>query len=177
MPCPCGHGCSLQLGDFGRYYSELAASWLGIIAVAGLCLWIVRARKSKKAAAAMIKPSNKHKGLRRTLTWHASVGVWIAIGMLFLSATGITWSQLGGDNVSKLREALNWTTPSVSTALGDNAGAAPSGEHAGHDMSGMTGAGDPAGNPDPAAFDMFLSMAQNVNVNTGLVEIKPALRN
>lgn len=164
---------SLQLGDFGRYYSELAASWLGIIAVAGLCLWIVRARKSKKAAAAMLKPSNKHKGLRRTFSWHASVGVWIAIGMLFLSATGITWSQLGGDNVSKLREALNWTTPSVSTALGDNAEEAPSGEHAGHDMSGMTGAGDPSGNPDSAAFDMFLSMAQNVNVNTGLVEIKP----
>lgn len=60
------HG-SLHLGDFGRYYSELAASWLGIIAVAGPCLWVMRARRARKATA-LLRPSMKHKGLRRTFS-------------------------------------------------------------------------------------------------------------
>lgn len=86
---------SLHLGDGGRIYSELAASWLGIVAAAGLVLWILRARRTRKPTA-MLRPSRKGKGLRRTFSWHASVGVWAVSGMLFLSATGITWSQLGG---------------------------------------------------------------------------------
>ena len=185
---------SLHLGDFGRYYSELAASWLGIIAVAGLCLWVMRARKTRNASA-MLRPTRKHKGLRRTFSWHASVGVWAAIGMLFLSATGITWSQLGGDNVTKLRAALDWSTPAVSTDLGRDSATRESGNdghdghaghegnagHAGHEGNaghedgahmGQTGATD-AGGIDPADFDMTLAMARDINVNTGLVEILP----
>ncbi len=30
---------NLMLGDFGRYYSELAASWLWIAALGGTLLW------------------------------------------------------------------------------------------------------------------------------------------
>ncbi|SMX91635.1 Uncharacterized iron-regulated membrane protein [Brevibacterium antiquum] len=181
------HG-SLHLGNFGRYYSEIAASWLGIIAVAGLCLWVMRARRARKATA-LLRPSMKHKGLRRTFSWHASVGVWAAIGMLFLSATGITWSQLGGDNVTKLRAALDWSTPAVSTELaagsaetnGGAAGQSDDGGHAGHE--GHAGHDDHAGHGgdaasdtsgvDPADFDMSLAMARDINVNTGLVEILP----
>ncbi|MBM6590917.1 PepSY-associated TM helix domain-containing protein [Brevibacterium sp. RIT 803] len=176
---------SLHLGDFGRYYSELAASWLGIIAVAGLCLWVMRARRARNASA-MLRPTMKHKGLRRTFSWHASVGVWAAVGMLFLSATGITWSQLGGDNVTKLRAALDWSTPAVSTDLGrDSAtGESDAGSHSGHTghegnaghedgaHKGQTDAAD-TGGIDPADFDMTLAMARNINVNTGLVEILP----
>jgi uncharacterized iron-regulated membrane protein len=47
---------SLHLGDVGRLYSELAASWLGVIAVAGVCLWVIRARKSRRAAQ-LLRPS------------------------------------------------------------------------------------------------------------------------
>src|SRR5690606_24497464 len=119
---------SLHLGDVGRIYSELAASWLGIVAAAGLVLWILRARQTRKPTA-MLRPSRKGKGLRRTFSWHASVGVWAVSGMLFLSATGITWSQLGGENVTKLRGALSWETPAVSTELG---GASATDGHAHH---------------------------------------------
>ena len=180
---------SLHLGDVGRYYSELAASWLGIIAAAGLCLWVMRARKARKASA-LLRPTMKHKGLRRTLSWHASVGVWAAIGMTFLSATGITWSQLGGDNVTELRAALDWSTPAVSTDLGagheghseGSAGQSGDGGHAGHeghsghgdDSHGGHGDASDTNGIDPADFDMTLAMAQDVNVNTGLVEILPS---
>lgn len=164
----------LHLGDVGRYYSELAASWMGIIAAAGQCLWIVRARKAKKISS-MLKPSRKHKGLRRTLSWHASTGVWIAVGMLFLSATGITWSQLGGGNVGALREALNWTTPSVSTELSEDPGteADAGGAHAGHGAASGGTEAAPAGTPSPADFDMISSMAENAGFTTSYIEIVP----
>ena len=171
---------SLHLGDIGRYYSELAASWLGIIAVAGLCLWVPRARRTRKASA-LLRPSMKHKGLRRTFSWHASVGAWAAIGMMFLSATGITWSQLGGDNVTKLRAALDWSTPAVSAELGagsaghseGSAGQPGDGGHAGHAGHDGHSGNDGAPEVDPADFDTALAVAQDVNVNTGLVEILP----
>ncbi|MCU4298631.1 PepSY domain-containing protein [Brevibacterium permense] len=164
---------SLHLGDVGRLYSELAASWLGIVAAAGLVLWILRARRTRKPTA-MLRPSRKGKGLRRTFSWHASVGVWAVIGMLFLSATGITWSQLGGENVTKLRAALSWETPAVSTELG---GASATDEHAHHhgDSSAAEEADSAADHAaiDPADFDMVLSMGHDVNIDTGLVEILP----
>ena len=170
---------SLHLGDVGRIYSELAASWLGIVAAAGLVLWILRARRTRKPAA-MLRPSRKHKGLRRTFSWHASVGVWAAIGMLFLSATGITWSQFGGENVTKLRAALSWETPAVSTELGSQSDAAgaggttSAGAHAHHGTSAE--AADPAAVRsviDPADVDMMLAMARGVGIDSESVEILP----
>src|SRR5690606_35154667 len=164
---------SLHLGDVGRLYSELAASWLGIVAAAGLVLWILRARRTRKPTA-MLRPSRKGKGLRRSFSWHASVGVWAVSGMLFLSATGITWSQLGGENVTKLRAALSWETPAVSTELG---GGSATGEHAHHhgDNSAAEEADSAADHAaiDPADFDMMLTMGYDVNIDTGLVEILP----
>ena len=161
---------NLHLGDVGRIYSELAASWLGIVAAAGLVLFILRARRTRKPAA-MLRPSRKHKGLRRTFSWHASVGVWAAIGMLFLSATGITWSQFGGENVTKLRAALSWDTPAVSTQIDT---VTNTGGHAHHGNSAE--AADPSEARsviDPADFDMMLSMARGVGIDSGTVEILP----
>ena len=38
---------SLNLGEPGRIYSELAASWLWVIALGGLLLWIDRIRRKR----------------------------------------------------------------------------------------------------------------------------------
>ncbi|MFD1654819.1 PepSY-associated TM helix domain-containing protein, partial [Pseudonocardia alaniniphila] len=122
---------TLMLGDVGRVYSELAASWLGVLALSGLTLWCVRHRNRLRVRRTLL-PQGSARGLTRLRSWHGSVGLWAAIGMLFLSATGLTWSQFAGTNVSDLREALNWSTPSVSQTL--------SGGTAGHGSSGT----DPA---------------------------------
>lgn len=155
---------SLGLGDPGRLYSELAASWLGIVVIAGVALWIIRIRKAR-VKKDFVRPSRKHTGYRRLFSWHTSVGIWVALGAVFLSATGITWSTYGGQNVSDLRAALDWTTPAVSTSLGGVAGDAD--EHAGH------GAASAAVEVDPAAFDAVLAAARGVNIDTGLVQITP----
>ena len=157
---------SLHLGDAGRVYSELAASWLGIVAVAGLALWIIRIRKAR-IKKDFIVPNPRNKGYRGLFGWHTSVGIWVLLGALFLSATGITWSQYAGANVGSLRSALDWGTPAVNTNLDGDAAAAD--EHAHH--HGPESA--PTGSANPATFDAVLAIAQRENVNTGQVEIKP----
>ncbi|MET8994040.1 PepSY-associated TM helix domain-containing protein, partial [Amycolatopsis sp. NPDC004169] len=99
-----GLHANLQLGDFGRWYSELAASWLWVVVLAGIALWAGRRKRSRSARG-------------RLLSWHRMTGLAIAAGLLFLSATGLTWSEHAGDTISELRAQLDWTTPSVPTAL------------------------------------------------------------
>ena len=157
---------NLHLGDLGRLYSELAASWLGVVVLAGAALWVIRIRKAR-VKKDLLRPKNTHPGYRRLFSWHASTGIWLLVGALFLSATGITWSQYAGANVSNLRAAFNLGTPSISTELGGTE-AAPADEHAGHGPA--TASTVPTA---PGTFDDVLAVAQTVNVNTGLVEIRP----
>lgn len=117
------HG-NLQLGESGRLYSELAASWLWVIAGGGLVLWFGRRRDRRKVRGTS--------GRRRVLGLHGTVGVWAAVGFAFLSATGLTWSTYAGANIDTLRTSLHQATPSISATTG--------GDHAGHSGSG-TGAG------------------------------------
>lgn len=162
---------NLHLGDIGRLYSELAASWLGIVALAGLALWVLRIRRAR-AARDLVLPNRALTGYRAAFGWHASLGIWVVLGAVFLSATGITWSQHAGENVSTVRAALGAGTPSVDTTLGtdsDAAAGAAADEHAGH--HGVSSA--PTGAANPATFDGVLAIAQRTNVNTGLVEITP----
>lgn len=126
----------------------------------------------------MLRPNTRAKGYRRLFSWHTSIGVWVAVGALFLAATGITWSTYGGANVSQARTALNWGTPSVNTVLDADAGASAGDDHAGRaGHAGHAGhdgpAATPTGEANPATFDAVLAIAQRVNVDTGLVQITP----
>ncbi|MQM24509.1 Dyp-type peroxidase [Glycomyces albidus] len=122
---------NLHLGEPGRIYSELAASWLWVVALGGLVLWIARRRRG----GGFWRPRPQGSGRNRTLAWHGPVGLWLVAVLLFLSVTGVTWSRFAGENVAELREALNWTTPSLTLDSG-----AGSGDHAEHDHSGAAGA-------------------------------------
>jgi uncharacterized iron-regulated membrane protein len=123
---------SLRLGEFGRNYSELAASWLWVVALGGLALWIGR-RRSRRAR--LVLPDRAAAGRRRTLSWHGSVGLWAAAGLVGLSATGLTWSKYAGENIGQLQDGLGGATPSVSAKLTPGAAAGGSDEHAGHTMT------------------------------------------
>ncbi|WP_328996669.1 PepSY domain-containing protein [Kribbella sp. NBC_01245] len=143
---------NLHLGETGRLYSELAASWLWLIALAGLVLWWTGRRSGSR-----LKPQRSGSPRRRTLSWHGAAGTWVIVVMLFLSATGLTWSRFAGENVDELRSALSWTTPSVSTAV--------STDHTGH-------AGMPAPGEDPKveSWDRTMTSARSAQLD-GPVEI------
>lgn len=73
--------------------------------------WIRRRPKSKATANTAQRP--KRSARWKATRLHSTIGAWIFIGLLGLSATGITWSGLAGENVDSLVERMNWkATPS-----------------------------------------------------------------
>ncbi|MFY0405493.1 PepSY-associated TM helix domain-containing protein [Solicola sp. PLA-1-18] len=138
---------SLHLGDVGRLYSELAASWLWVVAVVGVALWWTGRRRGSR-----LRPYRDGGPRRRTLSWHGATGTWIVLGMLMLSATGLTWSQHAGANVTELRTALSWSTPAVTSDLATGTG--DTGEHEGHsDHGGGASETAPVGDEPGVGFD------------------------
>ncbi|WP_103501239.1 MULTISPECIES: PepSY domain-containing protein [unclassified Streptomyces] len=126
---------NLHLGDFGRHYSELAASWLAVVAVAGVALWVGRRRGQRRVSRTLL-PERGLGGRRSSLSWHGALGVWIALGLAFLAATGLTWSQHAGSNITELRASMSWQTPTVVSSGGgtadEHADHGGHGEHEGH---------------------------------------------
>ncbi|MFJ5271897.1 PepSY-associated TM helix domain-containing protein [Streptomyces sp. NPDC088358] len=149
-----GLHANLRLGQTGRLYSELAASWLWVISGGGLVLWFGRRRARRKVRGTS--------GRRRTLGLHGTVGVWAAAGFFFLSATGLTWSTYAGATIDELRTSLGQATPSVS--------AAGAGEHAGH---GGTEA-DGSVTPRPADIDRILGAARSEGLGDPVEIVPPA---
>lgn len=110
----------LHLGEPGRLYAELAASWLWLVALAGLVLWVrrVRSRRTKRSFVWLaLLPGRSRRDRSRSVNWHAALGVWILPILLLLSATGLTWSVMAGTNITAVRENLSWTNPAVDTVL------------------------------------------------------------
>ncbi|GAB3511421.1 PepSY-associated TM helix domain-containing protein [Phytohabitans suffuscus] len=158
---------NLHLGAVGRHYSELAASWLWVVVLGGLVLWLRRQWTGRRRLRRTVLPDLAAKvGVRRTRSWHAATGVWLAVGLLALSATGLTWSRYAGANFDVLQDGLDAHSPALRTALpGASAGGTGDG---GHHEGGTTGA---------AAFDVsdvdrvtLLARAAGVG---GKVEVSP----
>ena len=149
---------NLHLGVVGRHYSELAASWLWVIALGGLALWLRRARGRRL----LVQDLRTRKGVRRTRGWHATTGVWLLLGLLILSATGLTWSRYAGGNFGSALDALDAGRPSVSTSLDGADAASGSGHHGG--ATGDTADGD------GADADRVLRVARDAGLS-GPVEI------
>lgn len=104
---------NLLLGEPGRVYSELAASWLPVLVLGGLALWIGRGRARRRAVTTLVPPRGARPGRRRIMGWHGAVGVWLALALLFVSATGLTWSQYAGGRFQDLVVAMDGSTPEL----------------------------------------------------------------
>ncbi|MDI1460880.1 PepSY-associated TM helix domain-containing protein [Catellatospora sp. KI3] len=152
---------NLNLGEPGRVYSELAASWLWVLVLGGLILWWRHHHARRTARRLLLPDTAARAGVRRTRSWHATTGLWAAAVLLFLSATGLTWSQYAGANFGWLRGTLNSDSVALNLSL-DNATAPPD-EHSHH--GGTTGGG-------AADFDAIAASAAAVNL-TGPLTITP----
>ena len=133
------------LGDFGRWYSELAASWLWLTGVSGLILYF-RRRKTK-----FIQSKNHYQKL---VNKHIYLGIFCFAALVMLSITGLTWSQYAGDNIDKLRSFMNWRTPSVNREL--------------------TSKLNLSTKDDLNLFDQVLAVARKNGIDSHKLEIRPA---
>lgn len=134
---------SFHLGKPGELYSELAASWLWVMACGGLYMWWIRRRPKNKATANAAQQQPKRSARWKATRLHSTIGAWIFIGLLGLSVTGITWSGLAGDNVDSLVERMHWKATPINTAL--HSTTAETHEHTGHE--GHAGHGDGGASP------------------------------
>ncbi|MGL4725087.1 MAG: PepSY-associated TM helix domain-containing protein [Scandinavium sp.] len=150
---------SLLLGDIGRLYSELAASWMWFAACGGIALWFFTRPKRRI--------NNRVQNTRRL---HVSLGWLLLVGMLLFSVTGLTWSQWAGGNVDKLRATFGWLTPQVNTQLSGQA--MMQDPHAEH-HSGMTMTMPMAMPLDLAQFDDVLHLARQSGIDARKLEIRP----
>ncbi|MFF5917163.1 PepSY-associated TM helix domain-containing protein [Streptomyces flavochromogenes] len=153
----------LHLGETGRNYSELAASWLWVIALGGLLLWLGRRRKNRRA---LFVPEGGPASRRRTLSWHGSVGLWAVTGLVLLSATGLTWSRYAGENIGVVQDGLGGATPTLTATVGGAAGG--SSEHEGHG-GGHTG-GTTAQGPD-IGLDKALEAARAAGIDSPKISV------
>jgi len=106
------HG-DLQLGTVGAIYSEFAASWLPVLFLGGLFLWI---RKRRARRRDLLVPSRGTRpGRNRMMNWHGSVGIWLTVALVFISLTGLTWSTFAGNRFETVLTALDARAPKLAT--------------------------------------------------------------
>ncbi|CRK55409.1 Uncharacterized iron-regulated membrane protein; Iron-uptake factor PiuB [Alloactinosynnema sp. L-07] len=115
------HG-NLHLGDIGRLYAEFVASWLPFVVLGGLVLWIGRRRK--RTAKALLLPATTGSPQAKTRSRHGVLGLWLAIGLLGISATGLTWSNYAGARFDSAIAALDAKSPSLKAPSVEAAGEA-----------------------------------------------------
>ncbi|MEV6343206.1 PepSY-associated TM helix domain-containing protein [Actinoplanes sp. NPDC051851] len=151
---------NLHLGETGALYSEFAASWLWVLALGGVVLWWRRLQGNRTARRLLTPDLAAKKGVRRSRGWHAATGIWISIGLIFLSATGLTWSNHAGANFGELVDALHGSRPEVSTTLTGTEAAATGGHHAGMNMGGSAD-----GTVDPAAITTVYKAATDAGLD------------
>ncbi|HFX7791256.1 TPA: PepSY-associated TM helix domain-containing protein, partial [Acinetobacter baumannii] len=68
---------NLLLGKWGRFYSELAASWLGFLTLSGLYSWWKRRSNFK----------NRQTNKNHLLKWHSSIGLALLPLLFFIAIT------------------------------------------------------------------------------------------
>lgn len=89
---------NLLLGDWGRYYNELAASWVWVAVVGGVAVWATGPKRLRRLRD--MPPPQRRRWL------HATLGVSLSVVLLFVSITGLTWSQAGGQRITDLRNVV-----------------------------------------------------------------------
>jgi uncharacterized iron-regulated membrane protein len=104
------HG-DLHLDGLGRLYSEFSASWLPVLFVGGLVLWFGKRRKRRRD---LVAPAAARPGRARIMNWHGSVGIWLTTALVFISLTGLTWSNFAGERFATILAGLEAGTPQMS---------------------------------------------------------------
>ncbi|WP_020667777.1 PepSY-associated TM helix domain-containing protein [Amycolatopsis nigrescens] len=109
---------NLHLGAPGRLYAELAASWLPLIIVGGLVLWLAQPRRRKRVRTReLLVPSARAKGgWSRLRGVHGPLGLWLALGLLLVGITGLAMSQYAGGRANQEVDPLHLRAPALVAA-------------------------------------------------------------
>ncbi len=101
------HG-ELLLGGFGTKIVELVGSWLVVLIVSGIVLFLPRLRNSWRL---LFRP---RPGTSRTVYWrdvHGLLGFWCSVVLLLILAGGLPWTDVWGAGFKWVQQQTNTGFP------------------------------------------------------------------
>jgi uncharacterized iron-regulated membrane protein len=102
---------NLHLGEPGRVYAELAATWLPVIVVAGLAILLAGgSRRRRTTLRGLLVPSFRGHGWTRLRGLHGPLGLWLAAGLLLVAVSGLVMSQSAGGRAEQSTDPLRAPT-------------------------------------------------------------------
>ena len=105
------HG-ELLLGNRGSYVVELMASWMIVLIVTGLYLWLTShiekpnaQRKWRRWFVPQFHVKRARSGYK---SLHGVIGIWFTLPILVLLLSGLPWTQLWGSGFKQLQDYMGW---------------------------------------------------------------------
>jgi uncharacterized iron-regulated membrane protein len=101
----------LLLGNLGSYVVELMASWLIILVITGLYLWLSKS-DNRNASKKLVSPEvNETAEGKKWRSLHGVVGFWFTVPIILLLLSGLPWTQLWGAGFDKVKAIAGWQGP------------------------------------------------------------------
>jgi uncharacterized iron-regulated membrane protein len=136
------HG-DLGLGEFGRWYSEMASLWIVILTIGGIVVWWQRCAVHRKITSGKfwkkfgVVDRGKRPGVKRTMSWHSVIGVWTAVLALLFGLTGLPFARTSGPKwVAQTGNMHRSSVQLDATLPGSTGSSGTSGSRSGSGMSG-----------------------------------------
>lgn len=107
---------NLHLGAPGRLYAELAASWLPIVVLGGLVLWLAKTRRKRRAREVLLPAARDKKGWTRVRAMHGALGLWLTAGLLVAGVSGLAMSQFAGGRANSAADPVHLRAPVLAAA-------------------------------------------------------------
>ena len=105
------HG-ELLLGNRGSYVVELMASWMIILIITGLYLWLGSFGKKTQGHSKWRRwfvPQLRVERVRSGYkSLHGIIGIWFTLPILVLLFSGLPWTQLWGSGFKQLQDYMSW---------------------------------------------------------------------
>jgi len=110
----------LHLGPVGALYTAVATSWLPVILVGGLVLWLVKQGRRPRTPKTLLTPNlRKLAPAARWRSAHGALGLWLVVGLLAIGVSGGLMSRYAAPLVDPNPPRL------VTTPLSPPPGATP----------------------------------------------------
>ncbi|MGB0449810.1 MAG: PepSY-associated TM helix domain-containing protein [Porticoccaceae bacterium] len=101
----------LLLGNAGSYVVELMASWLIILVVSGLYLWLSKPENKINRSQVVVPKLKAQPPVKKMRSLHSVVGVWFTLPIIVLLLTGLPWTQLWGSGFDRVKDFAGISGP------------------------------------------------------------------
>jgi len=101
----------LLLGNMGSYVVELMASWLIILVVSGLYLWLSKPENQQTPIRVAVAEYDKAAPAKKWRSLHGVIGFWFTLPIIVLLLSGLPWTQLWGSGFDRVKVWAGWQGP------------------------------------------------------------------